>query len=236
MRVLSGKWLLFAGLLALCAVASAQTATKPKPKPKSKPLVVNKYCHAPGSFCFTFPLSWSVLGPVFDGNGVLIAPPQAKQERETWDTVTAALVIPPPQSSADAVTIDQVIEQAVARVREGGQGFETLERQRRRVDGKPAQLVKLRYVEMTSGREWIESLVFIEGPDAEIYSMVLKSAPASMARLEPQFWHILNSWTLPEVEPTVSGTDSEAPAAASPAAPASPSESEPAKASTIPKS
>ena len=233
MRVLSGKRLLLACLLALCAVASAQTVTKPKPK--SKPLVVNKYCHAPGSFCFMFPLSWSVLGPVFDGNGVMIAPPQPKQERSSWDTVTAALVIPPPKSSADAVTIDQVIEQAVARVREGGQGFETLERQRRRVDGKPAQLVKLHYVDKTSGREWIEALVFIEGPDAEIYSMALKSAPASMARMEPLFSRILNSWTLPEVEPPVSGTDSEAPAATSPAVPVSPSESEPAKASTIPK-
>jgi hypothetical protein len=222
MRVLCRKWWVIVFCLGLCTAASGQTAAKPK----SKPIVVKKYCHGPGSFCFTFPLSWSVLGEVFDGNGVVVAPPpQPKQERETWDTVTAALVIPPPQSSAEAVTIDQIIEQAVSRVRESGQDFETLERQRRRVDGKPAQVVKLHYVEKPSGREWIEELVFIEGPDAEIYSVVLKCAPSSMARLEPVFSRILNGWSLPEVQPPA-GADE--PDANSGAAPVSPSKDEPA--------
>ena len=101
--------------------AAAQTTAKPTQK--SPPWT--EYCHGDGGFCFKYPASWSVLGEVFDGNGVVVAPPQ-KLEREYWDEVTVALVIPPPQSAADAVTIDQLIEQAVSGVRESGQSFETL--------------------------------------------------------------------------------------------------------------
>jgi hypothetical protein len=196
MHVPSRKWLLLALSLVFCAMASAQTAAKSTPKPPA----TKKYCQADGGFCFKYPASWSVLGEVFDGNGVVVAPVQ-KQEREHWDEVTIALVVPPPQAAADAVTIDQLIEQAMSGVREGGQSIETLERQRRRVDGKPAQMVKLHYAEKASGREWIEELVFVEGPDAEIYSLALKSAPSSTVRIEPAFSLIVDSWTLPESEP-----------------------------------
>ena len=196
MQVLFRKWLPLVLSVFFCTVASAQTAAKPTPKP----LPSTKYCHAAGGFCFKYPAAWSVLGEVFDGNGVVVAPPQ-KQEREYWDEVTVALVLPPPPSAADAVTIDQLIERAVSGVRESGQSFETLERQRRRVDGKPAQLVKLHYVEKSSGREWIEELVFVEGPDEEIYSVALKCAPASLVRMQPAFSRILDSWNLPEAEP-----------------------------------
>ena len=220
MRVLCRTWWLLALLLGLSGVVTAQTATKPT----RKPLPVKDYCHGEGGFCFKYPASWSVLGEVFDGNGVVVAPPQ-KQEPEYWDEVTAALVVPPPQSAADAVTIDQLIERAVTRVREGGQSFETLERQRRRVDGKPAQLVKLHYVEKAGGREWIEELVFVEGPDAEIYSVALKCAPSSLAQMQPAFSRILDSWTLPEIE---------APADAS-AIPPSPANAEPPQAASPPK-
>src|SRR5664279_4540069 len=220
MQVLCRKMLLLALPLFFSTMATTQTAAKTKPKP----LTLTKYCHADGGFCIKYPASWSVLGEVFDGNGVVVAPPQ-KQEREYWDEVTAALVIPPPHGAGDAVTIDQAIEQAVSRVRDGGQSFQTLERQRRRVDGKPAQLVKLHYVDKSGGREWIEELVFVAGPDDEIYSVALKCAPSSMVRMEPAFTRIVDSWTLPEIEPPGDA----------PAAPASPDKSAPPQASTPPK-
>ena len=206
-------------LMGLSTIAVAQTAPKPAPKP----LPTTKYCQADGGFCFRYPASWSVLGEVFEGKGVVVAPAQ-KQEREYWDEVTVALVVPPPHSGADAVTIDQLIEQAVSSVRASGQSFETLERQRRRVDGKPAQMLKLHYADKADGREWIEELVFVEGPDAEIYSLMLKCAPASASKIEPAFSHIVDSWTLPEVEPP----------ADAPAAPASPDKSASPPASTPP--
>jgi hypothetical protein len=216
MQVRFRMWLLLVLTLGLSTIAVAQAAPKPMPKP----LPTNKYCQPGGGFCFRYPASWSVLGEVFDGKGVVIAPAQ-KQEREHWDEVTVALVVPPSQSAGDAVTIDQLIEQAASGVRESGQNFETLERQRRRVDGKPAQMVKLHYVDKADGQEWIEELVFVEGPDAEIYSVTLKCAPASTSKIEPPFMRIVDSWTLPVPQPPA-----EAPAepsnGASPKASASP--------------
>jgi hypothetical protein len=213
-------WLSLVLSLGLSTIAVAQAAPKPAPKP----LPTTKYCQADGGFCFRYPASWSVLGEVFDGKGVVVAPEQ-KQEREHWDEVTVALVVPPPKNPGDAVTIDQLIEQAVSGVRDSGQGFETLERQRRRVDGKPAQMMKLHYADKADGREWIEELVFVEGPDAEIYSLALKCAPASTSKIEPAFSHIVDSWTLPVPEPP----------AEAPAEPAAPPKVVSPQASATPK-
>jgi hypothetical protein len=217
MQVRSRMRFLLLVLLGLSTIAVSQTAPKPAPKP----LPTNKYCQPDGGFCFRYPASWRVLGEVFEGKGVVVAPEQ-KQEREHWDEVTVALVVPPPKKPGDAVTIDQLIEQAASGVHESGQSFETLDRQRRRVDGKPAQMVKLHYVDKADGQEWIEELVFVEGTDAEIYSLALKYSPTSTSKIEPAFSHIVDSWKLPEPEPPA-----EAPAASS--NPASPKASAPPK-------
>ena len=82
-------------VLGLCTGLAAQTAAKPAAKPQSVEVILSRREY---SFCFKYPAAWSVLGEVFDGNGVVVAPPQ-KQEREFWDEVTVALVIPPPQSA-----------------------------------------------------------------------------------------------------------------------------------------
>jgi hypothetical protein len=138
-----------------------------------------------------------MLGDIFGGNGVVVAPPQ-KQAQELWDEVTVARVILPPQAGEEPVTIGEAIGRAVSGVRKSGQSFETQERRQLTVDGKPAESVKLHYTEQGSGREWIEELVFIEGPDSAIYSVALKSAPASLARMEPLFQRMVQSWKLPE--------------------------------------
>ena len=65
-------------------------------------------------------------------------------------------------------------------MREAGQNFQTLQRQQRTVDAKPAEMLKAQYREKATGRDWIEELVFIEGPDNEIYSVALKCAAAIM--------------------------------------------------------
>jgi hypothetical protein len=214
-------------LLGLATTGTAQTAAKPA----QKALPWKSYCQKDEGFCFKYPAGWTMLGEVFDGNGVAVAPPQ-KQAQELWDAVTVALVIPPPQGDEDPVTVDQAIAKAVAGVRESGQDFETLQRQQRTVDGKPAQLVKVHYADKTNGREWIEELVFVEGPDAEIYSVALKCSPASLARIEPFFLHTVDSFKLPEAEAAPPGAaDEEAPAGQSKA----PAKSVPPKVTTPPK-
>jgi len=204
--------------------AAAQTPTKPAPK--TQPW--KQYCHPDSGFCFKYPASWISLGAVFDGNGIVIAPPQ-KEDRALWDEVTVALMVPPPEGDEAPVSIDQAIEKAVSSVRESGQNFDTLERQQRRVDGNPAQVVKVHYLDKSTGREWIEELVFVEGPKSEIYSAGLKSSPESLAHMEPVFWRIVDSWNLPEPESAPGTADEAVPAGKSGQPPKSRSPNTPPK-------
>lgn len=198
MQAYCRAWVAIALWVASGAIASAQTSAKPAPKQ----LPSKKYCQVQGGFCFRYPAAWDVLGEVFDGNGVVVAPSQ-NQPREDWDEVTVALVVPAPRGDETPVSIDQAIASAVSRVRESGQDLETERRQQRRVDDKPAELLKVHYTDKNGGRQWIEELVFIEGPDSEIYFVGLKCAPASVPRIEPQFSRIVDSWTLPPATPVV---------------------------------
>src|SRR5215469_15729051 len=113
-----GAWrrLTLAWLLGLASAATAQTPGKPAPKAAAW----KEYCHPEYGFCFKYPSSWMSLGPIFDGNGIVVAPPQ-KQDRTLWDEVTVALMIPPPEGDEDPMTIDQAIEKAVSSVRASGQ-------------------------------------------------------------------------------------------------------------------
>jgi hypothetical protein len=186
-------WIFVAGV---AASSLAQTSAKPAARaPVTKP-----YCHPRYEFCFQYPAAWMMLGEVFDGHGVTIAPAQ-KQDREQWDEVTVALVIPAPDEDEDPVSLGEAIAQAVSGVRKSGQSFETLQRQQRTVNGNPAELVKLHYLDKASNQEWVEELVFIQGPDAEIYSVALKSSPATLAKMEPPFAKILDTWKLPRPAP-----------------------------------
>src|SRR6516164_7012264 len=126
------------GLLALIlalgfiSAATAQTGAKPT----AKAAAWKEYCHPDYGFCFKYPSSWASLGPIFDGNGIVVAPPQ-KQDRALWDEVTVALMIPPPEGDEEPMTVDQAIEKAVSSVRESGQNFDTVQRQQHTVDGNP---------------------------------------------------------------------------------------------------
>jgi hypothetical protein len=180
-------------VLSLGTVLAAQTAAKPAPKSSTW----KSYCQPERTFCFKYPAGWTMLGEVFDGAGVMVAPQQI-QEHESWDSVTVALVVPAPQGDDQPVTISQAIGKAVAGVRQSGQSFETEQRQQRTVNGSPAEMVKLRYVDKSTGYAWTEELVFIEGPDSAIYSVALKCATTVLPRMEPLFARIVDSWNVPQ--------------------------------------
>ena len=151
-----------------------------------------------------------MLGEVLNSNGVVVAPPQ-KEDRALWDAITIALVVPSPEGDEEPVGLNGVIELATSGLQKSGQSFETLQRQERTVDHQPAQMLKVRYREKSSGRDWIEAMVFIEGPGNEIYSVVLKCSPQDLARLEPALNGVLASWTLLAPESPGGQTEEEAP-------------------------
>ncbi|HEY1732590.1 MAG TPA: hypothetical protein VGG15_12610 [Terriglobales bacterium] len=182
-------------------VAFSQAATNPHPSHPWK-----RYCQPNGGFCFKYPPTWKMLGEIYDGNGVVIAPVQ-KDEQPLWDEVTVAMVAPP--SEEGGMGLNGVIEEAAKGMREAGQDFQTLRRQESTVDAKPSELLKAQYREKSTGRDWIEELVFIQGPDNEIYSVALKTSPQNAARLEPVFTGILRTWTLPEPEPPAAVDESD---------------------------
>jgi hypothetical protein len=201
--------------LVLALITSAIGALGQSPKPAHPAAPWKRYCQAEGGFCFKYPSSWKMLGDVYAGNGVVVAPVQ-KDEQALWNEITVAMVAPP-KDADQALGLDGVIEQAAAGMREAGQNFQTLQRQARTVDAKPAQLLKAQYREKSSNRDWIEELIFIEGPDNEIYSVALKSRPESMVRLEPVFTEIVRTWTLPEAEPPARVDEPPAPPQTAPA-------------------
>ena len=110
---------------------------KPPPSRLIQPAPWKSYCQADGGFCFKYPSSWKVMGEIFDGNGVVVAPPQ-KDEQPLWNVVTVALVAPP-KDADQALGLDGVIQQASAGMRDCGQNFQTLQRERARWMASPAQ-------------------------------------------------------------------------------------------------
>ena len=205
-RLLRSSLLVLVGLGSL-AIAAGQTSPSARTGQLSG---WKRYCQPEGGFCFKYPGPWSMLGEVLNGKGVVVAPPQKEDRRALWDAVTVALVVPRPTGDEEPLGLNGVIERATSGLRENGQNFETLQRQERMVDHRPAQMLKTRYRERSNGHDWIEEMIFIEGPDNEIYSVALKCSPLSLARLEPMFSQVLASWTLPEPGPPA-GEAEEAP-------------------------
>jgi len=176
-------------MLASCALARAQQATPShNVAPPSK-----RYCQPAGRFCFQYPAAWSVLGEIFDGNGVVVAPPQ-KKPRELWDSITVAGMDAPGSADDHLLGLDEVVDRAAVAMRDAGEEYQTLQRQHRLVDSLPAQMLKARYREKGTEHDWIEEIVFIQGLENEIYSVSLKCAPQNLAGLQPALSQILRTW------------------------------------------
>jgi hypothetical protein len=179
----------------LCLSALCVAQSQPAKSAASKTSTAQKrYCQQGGGFCFSYPANWRMLGESA-GDGVVVAPQQTL-DPTLWDEVTVAAVVPPSAENQPAMSIDQVIDTAMSNMKASGHAPVTLQRQERTVAGLPAQMIRIRYHDGASGRDWIEQLVFIEGPDQEIYSVALKAQPGTISRLEPALDAIVRSWKL----------------------------------------
>jgi len=199
-----------AACILLLANVASHAAGQTSASTHKPPVAAKLYCQPNAGFCFRYPGTWTVLGEVFSGNGVVIAPAQ-KGERTLWDAITVALVAMPDENG-DGPSLDKVIDQTAADMRGAGQNFQTLQRKELTVDHNPAQMLKAGYRENSTGRDWIEELVFIQGQENEIYSVSLKCAPQNLSRLEPALKQLLASWT----SPAPSGPSEAAPAEPAP--------------------
>lgn len=199
------KAMLLGALLAWSTLVSAQAA--PAHRRLSK-----HYCHPRAGFCFRYPSTWSPLGDIFNGNGIVVAPQQAG-DRAQWDTITVALVAAP-GDSGQAPGLNNIVDQTTKAMHDSGQSFQTLQRRELTVDHNPAQMLKAQYRAKASGRDWIEELVFIQDADDDLYSVALKCAPDHLVRLEPALKEVLGSWSIQETQ-----SPPEPPAGAAPASP-----------------
>lgn len=203
---LGGRFFRILSTFVLSASIGQCCFAQPKTVKPSAPAATKRFCQKDGDFCFSYPASWSVLGEAF-GDGVVIAPRQTSQQ-SLWNVVTVvAMPEPADPSQSPGGGIDQVINNALAGMRAAGHTPATLERQQRTVAGLPGQMIRVRYHDEATGRDWVEQLVFAEGPERELYSASLKAQPADFARLQPVFESILRSWKLqPEAATGGAGT------------------------------
>jgi len=213
---LSYRSVLIVAFLALGALSSA--AQQEPGEAPSKPAPYSKrFCSTEDGFCFAYPANWVVLGQAFD-DGIVVAPKQSG-DRALWDEVTVATIVPAPGDGQLSTSVEQVIDTATNNMRASGRNPATLQRQERTVDSLPAQMLKIRYHDEDSGRDWIEEVVLIEGPQQEVYSVALKAQPATLSTLEPAFAAILRSWKHSQPSdssPAASSSKSRRPSAAAP--------------------
>ena len=187
--------------------ATTQTGQAPSPgappdKPQTGATEQSKetpghYCNPDAGFCFDYPKDWEMMGEVFEGDGVVVAP-QQDGERTYWNQVTVAALPSAednPEASDVPADLDETLQHMLDTMKQGTKTFETQQRRSEMVDELPAQFMKVRYLEEgTKGREWVEELTFVQGPDNVIYSIALKSSPETVAQLEPAYRAIVKSF------------------------------------------
>jgi hypothetical protein len=187
--------------------ATTQTGETPSPgAPPDRPqagaaeqskATPGQYCNPDVGFCFDYPKDWEMMGEVFEGDGVVVAPIQ-EGERTYWNQVTVAALPSAeddPEASDIPADLDETLQRMLDTMKQGTKTFETQQRKSETVDELPAQFMKVHYLEEgQKGREWIEELTFVQGPDNVIYSIALKSSPEMVAQLEPAYRAIVKSF------------------------------------------
>jgi hypothetical protein len=159
------------------------------------------YCSEEGAYCISYPPDWNVVGDVFEGTGVVMAPPQSPKEKSQWDQVTSSVsYIPETEGDQDAPTFDDVLSSAMKQL--PGNNVQTLQRTELVLAKRPAQLVKLQYDDPETKKTWVEEIVFIDDGDA-IYSTALRAVPENLEKLEPIFRTIVATWRPSEEAPAV---------------------------------
>lgn len=169
--------------------SAQKSAAKPNPVKGWK-----TYCSKEGGYCLAYPPTWDALGEIFEGTGVVIAPPQPNKDQAAWDQVTASVTdLPEPQPGKERPSFNDILNVAINDI--PGANVQTLRRSELKLRELPAQLVTVRYQDPQTNATWIEEIAFLDGDDV-IFSVSLRAAPEDVEKLEPTFRLMVASWRL----------------------------------------
>jgi len=188
MRILRSE-LLAGAVLLLCTAALAQS-TQRKP---SQPATTRAECSKQAEFCVTVTAAWKRLGDAFDGDGFVVAEPNAQRPEAQWNLLTAAARdIPEPQAGKEPMSLDEFISDSLMMLSQQAQ-INTMERRRLEIAAHPAQVLRVAYDD-PDGKSVLELLGFIDGEDGAFYMLSLRFRPDDEQRMTPAFDHIVRSW------------------------------------------
>ncbi len=180
----------FAVLLLFSAFCFPQTAQKPSTL--AKPRAAN-YCNQDLGFCFDYPTSWKMLGEVYEGHGVSVAPPQ-QGDASQWSQVTVVAIEIPAQAGKNPPTVEDLVTSLAGKMAEKAENMETVRRSEETLAHHPAQLLQVHYDE--NGDRWGETIVATDGGSGTFYVIVYKARAGEEAKYQAGVEGILKSFRL----------------------------------------
>lgn len=175
-----------ASLLVFSALTAAQT--NPPIQKLTKP-----YCNHDLGYCFDYPASWKLLGEVYDGRGVTVAPSQAGDESQWAQVTVAAIEIPTPEGK-NPPSVDDLVTTLIGKMAVQTTNMETVRRSQETLAHHPAQLLQVRYDE--DGKRWGETIIAMDGNNGSFYTVVYKAIASTEAKYQTKVEGILKSFRL----------------------------------------
>jgi hypothetical protein len=179
-------------MVGLGTAAAQAPSNAPNASPRKAASGGRGECVLSVGLCVTVPADWQRIGDVFDGLGFVVAEPHPGTDTAVWITVSA---IEPLRKDGNPVSLDSLVEIVLT---PGGSftSAETLQRTRLVLNGRNAEIVRVRLHEETNNTESTEAAALIEGSDGLVYLIALRCAPQDFSRLEAVFQKVIHSWRL----------------------------------------
>jgi hypothetical protein len=180
------RWLAILLLGSLLGFGQSGPSTSTKAKDSN-------YCNQDLGFCFNYPLDWKQLGEVYEGRGVVVAPPQSGDQSE-WAQVTVAAIDIPAQAGKTPPSVEDLVTALLGKMASQAENMQTIRRSEETLAGQPAQLVQVRYDE--NGHRWGETIVAMDGGNGTFYTVVFKALASEEAKYQKQVEGVLKSFRL----------------------------------------
>ena len=153
----------------------------------------SNYCNQDLGFCFNYPLDWKQLGEVYDGHGIVVAPPQSGDEAQ-WAQVTVAAIEIPAQQGKALPSVEDLVTALLGKMASQAENMQTVRRSEETLAGQPAQVLQVRYDE--NGKRWGETIIAMDGGNDKFYTVVFKAPVSEEAKYQKQVEALLKSFRL----------------------------------------